>query len=59
MSQAIATTCKLIIIDSQINNWQRLASDVGVDTAVLILNPSSDHELWRRRQSHHRCGCRR
>ena len=33
---------QLIIIDSQVNNWQGLANDVGNDNLVLILDPSSD-----------------
>lgn len=42
MSQATGPISQLVIIDSRVNDWQSLVSDVGTDTAVLILNSSSD-----------------
>ena len=42
MNQATVPTRQLIIIDSQVNNWQRLANDVSTNNLVLILNSSSD-----------------
>ena len=41
MNQATVPT-RMIVIDSQVSNWQRLASDVSADTLVLILDSSSD-----------------
>ena len=42
MSQATAPARQLVIIDSQVNNWQSLAQDAGANNPVLILNSSSD-----------------
>ncbi len=42
MIQAPPSPSQLVIIDSQINNWQSLAGNVGADSDVLILNSSSD-----------------
>jgi hypothetical protein len=42
MSQTTTPTRQLVIIDSRVNNYQSLVSDVGSDSAVLILNSSSD-----------------
>jgi Ca2+-binding RTX toxin-like protein len=42
MNQTVAPIRQLVIIDSRVSNWQSLASDVGSDTAVLILDSSSD-----------------
>ena len=42
MTQVIAPVKNLLVIDSQISNWQSLAAGVGTDTAVLILDSSSD-----------------
>ncbi|WP_262967269.1 DUF4347 domain-containing protein, partial [Methylobacter psychrophilus] len=42
MNQVITPVKKLLVIDSQVGNWQSLAADVGTDTAVLILDSGSD-----------------
>lgn len=42
MNQVITSVKKLLVIDSQVGNWQSLAADVGTDTAVLILDSGSD-----------------
>ena len=42
MNQVTAPIKKLLVIDSQVNNWQSLAAGVGTDTAVLILDSGSD-----------------
>ncbi len=42
MNQTTVSTQQLIIVDSQVNNWQSLVSNAGADTAVLILDSSSD-----------------
>ncbi|MGZ4956302.1 MAG: DUF4347 domain-containing protein [Methylobacter sp.] len=42
MSQTTSPTRQLIIIDSQVSNWQSLASDVSADSLVLILDSASD-----------------
>ena len=42
MNQVIAPVKKLLVIDSQVNNWQSLANAATVDTAVLILDSGSD-----------------
>ena len=42
MTQVIAPVKNLLVIDSQVSNWQSLAAGVGSDTAVLIVDSSSD-----------------
>ncbi|MEI6334989.1 MAG: DUF4347 domain-containing protein, partial [Methylococcaceae bacterium] len=42
MTQAIAPVQNLLVIDSQVSNWQSLAAGVGTDTSVLILDSASD-----------------
>ncbi|MEY3758551.1 MAG: hypothetical protein RIR39_42, partial [Pseudomonadota bacterium] len=42
MNQVIAPDKKLLVIDSQVSNWQNLAAGIGTDTAVLILDSGSD-----------------
>ncbi|MFI3156460.1 MAG: DUF4347 domain-containing protein [Methylococcaceae bacterium] len=42
MSQATAQTNQLIIIDSQVTDWQNLASSAAPDALLLILDSSSD-----------------
>ncbi len=42
MSQTTTPVRQLVIIDSQVNNWQSLVGNVGADTTVLILDSSSD-----------------
>ena len=42
MTQVIAPVKKLLVIDSQVSNWQNLAAGVGTDTTVLILDSGSD-----------------
>ena len=42
MNQVIAPVKNLLVIDSQVSDWQSLAAGVGTDTAVLILDSGSD-----------------
>jgi hypothetical protein len=42
MSQTNTSKRQLIIIDSQVNDWQSLANTVSTDSLLLILNSSSD-----------------
>ncbi len=42
MSQVTTPIQNLLVIDSQVSNWQSLASGVKPDTAVLILDSGSD-----------------
>ncbi len=42
MTQIIAPVKNLLVIDSQVNNWQSLSAGVGTDTTVLILDSGSD-----------------
>ncbi len=42
MNQAITSVKNLLVIDSQVSNWQSLAAGVGTDTAVLILDSGLD-----------------
>ena len=42
MSQTNTSKRQLIIIDSQVNDWQRLANTVSTDSLLLILDSSSD-----------------
>ena len=42
MNQVTAPIKKLLVIDNQVSNWQSLASGVGTDTALLILDSGSD-----------------
>ncbi|MEI6268596.1 MAG: DUF4347 domain-containing protein, partial [Methylococcaceae bacterium] len=42
MNQIINPIVNLLVIDQQVNDWQRLASNISSDTAVLILDPFSD-----------------
>ncbi len=42
MNQVIAPDKKLLVIDSQVSNWQSLTAGIGTDTALLILDSGSD-----------------
>jgi len=42
MTQVNAPVKNLLVIDSQVSDWQNLATGVGTDTAVLILDSGSD-----------------
>jgi len=42
MSQVITPVKNLLAIDSQVSNWQSLATGIGTDTRVLILDSGSD-----------------
>ena len=42
MNQVTNTIKNLLVIDSQVNGWQDLATNISSDTAVLILDSSSD-----------------
>ncbi|MEI6336909.1 MAG: DUF4347 domain-containing protein, partial [Methylococcaceae bacterium] len=42
MNQLIAPVKNLLVIDSQVSNWQSLANAATADTAVLILDSGSD-----------------
>ncbi len=42
MTQVIAPVKNLLVIDSLVSNWQSLATGVGTDNAVLILDSGSD-----------------
>ena len=42
MNQVTNTLKNLLVIDSQVNGWQDLATNISSDTAVLILDSSSD-----------------
>ena len=42
MNQVIAPVKNLLVIDSQVSNWQSLANAATADTAVLILDSGSD-----------------
>ena len=42
MTQVNAPVQNLLVIDSQVSNWQSLAAGVGTDTSVLILDSGSD-----------------
>ena len=42
MNQINNPIVNLLVIDQKVNDWQRLASNISSDTAVLILDPFSD-----------------
>ena len=42
MSQVITPIQNLLVIDSQVNNWQSLAKAATAETAVLILDSGYD-----------------
>jgi hypothetical protein len=42
MTQTNTTTQNLLVIDSQVTDWQSLAAGVGAETAVLILDSGAD-----------------
>ena len=42
MNQVTTSTLNLLIIDSQVSNWEGLAAGAASDTAVLILDPATD-----------------
>jgi hypothetical protein len=42
MTQTNTAIQNLLVIDSQVTDWQSLAAGVGADTAVLILDSVAD-----------------
>ena len=42
MNQVTNPIVNLLVIDTQVNDWQSLAANISRDTAVLILEPFSD-----------------